>query len=269
VEQQDERRPWTRDELLLVMNLYCRLPFGKQHARNPEVIQLAISLGRTPGSVAMKLNNFTSLDPAERSRGVKGLRGASKLDKQIWGEFHSDWNALGLESERLWEQVVGDRQEEETKPITETAGEGFADVLQEHMPVSEAKRVVRVRLTQRFFRQTVLASFSERCCITGMPIPQLLEAAHILPWTISPENRNNPRNGLCMTRLHHAAFDAGLIGIDENFRVTISKELSRCSSNRPVVANFLCFEGKAIELPEKFVPDPEFLKTHMRSVFRP
>ena len=185
------------------MNLYCRLPFGRQHARNPEVIQLANALGRTPGSVAMKLNNLTSLDPAELSRGVKGLRGASKLDKRIWNEFHSDWNELGLESERLWEQVVGDQHEDNKSPIIRTVDQGYTEPLLGSTLASEAERIVRVRLTQRFFRQTVLASFSEKCCITGMPIPQLLEAAHILPWSFSPENRNNPHNGLCMTKLHH------------------------------------------------------------------
>ena len=103
-------RSWTRDELLLAMNLYCRLPFGKQHARNLEVIKLAEAIGRTPGSVAMKLNNFTSLDPVEKLRGVRGLTGASKLDPQIWDEFHPNRDELTAASEVLWQRVVEEHQ---------------------------------------------------------------------------------------------------------------------------------------------------------------
>jgi len=59
-------RNWTRDELILAMSLYCRLPFGKFHKGNPEVIQLAESIQRTPSSVGMKLCNLASLDPVQQ-----------------------------------------------------------------------------------------------------------------------------------------------------------------------------------------------------------
>lgn len=88
------------------MNLYCRIPFGRQHSHAPEVIKLAEALGRTPGSVAMKLNNFTSLDPEEKARGIKGLSGASKLDQQILDQFHADWEEMAAESELIWKQLV-------------------------------------------------------------------------------------------------------------------------------------------------------------------
>jgi putative restriction endonuclease len=54
---------WTREELILALNLYLKLPFGKLHSGNPEIIHLAYLLGRTPGSIAMRLNNFASVDP--------------------------------------------------------------------------------------------------------------------------------------------------------------------------------------------------------------
>ena len=77
-------KPWSRDELILAMNLYCRLPFGKCDYRNAEVIALANAVGRTPSSVAMKLCNLASLDTYHRERGVKGLEGASRGDRAIW-----------------------------------------------------------------------------------------------------------------------------------------------------------------------------------------
>jgi hypothetical protein len=70
---------WTRDELLVALNLYHKLTFGQLHARNPAIIALAEKLGRGANSVAMKLCNFASLDPALALRGIKGLEGASML----------------------------------------------------------------------------------------------------------------------------------------------------------------------------------------------
>jgi hypothetical protein len=61
---------WTRDQLLAALNLYHRTPFGRQHKTYPPIVELAALMGRTPSAVAMKLNNFTSLDDAERARGT-------------------------------------------------------------------------------------------------------------------------------------------------------------------------------------------------------
>ena len=66
------------------MYLYCQLPYGRLHARTPEIIALAARLGRTPSSVAMKLVNFASLDPIQQQRGRVGLKGASAGDRAMW-----------------------------------------------------------------------------------------------------------------------------------------------------------------------------------------
>ncbi|EXI80173.1 MAG: hypothetical protein AW10_01950 [Candidatus Accumulibacter appositus] len=130
---------WQRDELLLAMNLYCRIPFGRQRSGAPEVIELAEALGRTPGSVAMKLNNLTSLDPQELARGVKGLHGASRLDRLVWEEFQTDWESLVLESERLWGDVF---ENGGSRPIAE-AGDALGD------RVTESDHMGKVRLKFR------------------------------------------------------------------------------------------------------------------------
>ena len=72
---------WTRDQLLVVLNLYHKLRFGQFDQRQPVVVDLAQRLGRTPSAVAMKLSNLASLDPALKLRGVQGLEGASNLDR--------------------------------------------------------------------------------------------------------------------------------------------------------------------------------------------
>ena len=65
---------WSRDQLLIAFNLYCQMPFGKMHSRNPEIIKCAEIIGRTPSALAMKLVNIASLDPAITSTGRSGLK---------------------------------------------------------------------------------------------------------------------------------------------------------------------------------------------------
>ncbi len=81
---------WTRDEHILVFNLYCRIPFGRQHSRAPEIIELAKLLGRSRGSVALKLNNFSRLDPELKARGVKGMAQGAKGELDVWRDFEDN-----------------------------------------------------------------------------------------------------------------------------------------------------------------------------------
>jgi predicted restriction endonuclease len=239
------------------MNLYCRIPFGRQHSRAPEVIEMAQALGRTPGSVAMKLNNLTSLDPEELARGVKGLPGASQLDRQIWQEFHQDWQRLAIESEALRESIwaVQTSQPIDVAPAAEIQ--------------TETERTVKVRLAQSFFRRVVLSAYQARCCVTGNPIAELLVASHILPWASHPEQRVNPRNGLCLSRLHDGTFDQGLIAFDDDYRMILSKRLKDHFTNQNIRDNFAGYEGKPLKMPERFYPDKTFLAGHRESVFQP
>src|SRR4051812_44858144 len=92
---------WTKDELVLALNLYLKLEFGKLHSRNPQIIHLANLLGRTPGSIAMRLNNFASVDPILQQRGIEGLSGGKKQVEPIWNEFINNKDELLYESERI------------------------------------------------------------------------------------------------------------------------------------------------------------------------
>ena len=177
---------WTRDELLQALNLYHRTPFGKQHSTYPPIVELAEKLGRTPGSISMKLNNLTSLDPIEKARGIKGLSGASNLDREVWNEFENNLPALAEESEPLLES----KSKEPKGP-------------------SEALSFTKTRRHQSFFRRTILATYQSQCCVTGNPVPELLRASHIIPWSESEELRLKPINGLCLSATFDAAFDRG------------------------------------------------------------
>src|SRR5438445_4513226 len=125
---------------------------------------------------------------------------------------------------------------------------------------TETQATVQVRRGQQFFRQAVLTAYDVRCCISGINVPRLLVASHIKPWGRFPADRLNPRNGLCLSTLHDAAFDDGLITLDEKLNVVLSKRLRGFFPQPTLEQNFVPFGGKPIRLPEKLSePDSEFL----------
>lgn len=100
------RKDWTREELIVAFNLYCKIPFGRIHIRNPLIIELAEAIGRTPSAVSWKLANFARLDPALRKRNVKGASHGARVEVEIWNEFNQNWEKLAFESERLLSQMT-------------------------------------------------------------------------------------------------------------------------------------------------------------------
>lgn len=255
---------WTRQHLLVALNLYCKLPFGKLHRHNPIIVEIAGKMGRTPNSLAMKLCNFASLDPVQRARGIRGLEGASRQDKELWDEFQSRVSELGWKSEQLVHNLFTHAEDREVDFLRRDRAQLVAPV-----GPTEVRTSVRARRGQQFFRQAVLNAYGVRCCITGIPVPRLLVASHIKPWRDFPVERLNPRNGLCLSSLHDAAFDDGLITLDEAHRVVLSKRLKSYFSEPLMRRNFARFEGRSIRLPDKFTePDPACLDYHRTIVFR-
>ena len=150
------RREWTREELIVAFNLYCKIPFGKIHIRNPLVIELAEAIGRTPSAMSWKLANFARLDPALQQRNIAGATHGARGEVGVWDEFNDNWERLAFESERLLEKITGRGPE----AVEET----------EEFPEGRTREtLVRARVNQGFFRAAVLAAYEARCCITGLP----------------------------------------------------------------------------------------------------
>ena len=254
-----ERRLWTREELILALNLYLKLPFGKLHHRTPEIIHLANILNRTPNSIAMRLSNFASVDPYHQDRGIKGLTGGIKQVEPIWNEFIQNKEDLLFESERILANL--EKQPLESK---------FAEILAgtENLKGETKVREVKTRINQNAFRQIVLANYSGKCAITGVDIPELLIASHIIPWSQNEKERLNPENGICFSALYDKAFDKGLIGISDNYQILISTEI-KSKENRTYYPEIF---GKLIEsklqLPQKYLPKKEFLQFHLDTIFK-
>lgn len=247
---------WTRYELILAFNLYCRLPFGRLHKGNPEIISLAQNIGRTPSAVAMKLVNFASFDPVHQSRQISGLKNASRADREIWNEFNANSEELAFESQQALQNLEHKNIVEETE-IELPTGE------------TEKKRLVRTRLVQGFFRDAVLSSYEFKCAICNLDLPELLSASHIIPWSKNVARRADPRNGLSLCALHDRAFDRGLLSLNDSFEVILAERIkSNVSKNNLHLTAFLEIEGKSITLPKRFTPDQEALSYHREHIFR-
>jgi putative restriction endonuclease len=231
---------WTREHALIALNLYGKLLFGQFHHNNPLIMDVASRMGRTPSSLAMKLSNLASLDPVQRARGIKGLSGASQLDREMWNEFHSNINDLGPESEQLLHDLftTDDNREVDFLERDKVRLEPSIKLTAPSGP-TESTASVKVRRGQQFFRQTVLNSYGVRCCISGINVPRLLVASHIKPWRDFPNERLDPRNGLCLSSLHDAAFDAGLITLDKKLRVVLSRRLKSFFPQPTLEQNFI------------------------------
>lgn len=251
------QKPWTEEETTLVMNLYCKLPFGKMHQSKPEVIELAGLIGRTPGAVAYKLVNLASLDPSLQARGIKGAKNSSKLDKVVWDKFYNNWDTLPLESEKMLARYKHKTLEDLFPEEEIQYGEG---------KTRESK--VLTRVNQSFFRNVVMASYNYTCCITGISHPSLLVAGHIKPWSVDAQNRLNPQNGIAMNALHDKAFENGLITITPDYVVKVSDELKKQENDLTIQKYFIAYNGKKIIEPSRFLPDKRFLEYHNAERFR-
>lgn len=253
---------WTRDQLLIVLNLYHKLRFGQLDSRQPVIIDLATRMGRTSGSVAMKLNNLASLDPSLKLRGIRGLEGASNLDRATWEEFHVDPAELVPLSQELFDSLFVESDGETTEVIP---GSGIRRIKRPPTGDTEVTRVTKQRRGQEYFRDIVLNNYGNSCAVTRLPVRELLIASHILPWSSHETERLNVRNGICLNRLHDAAFDEHLIGFDDNLRLVLSKKLKTTLPREAVVHHFELYEGKSLILPEDGThPEVSFLSAHRK-----
>ena len=123
-----------------------------------------------------------------------------------------------------------------------------------------ALRVVKQRLHQSKFREAVIQAYRGRCAVSKLCEPQLLDAAHIIPDRDDEFGHAVVSNGLTLSKIHHAAFDANLLGIDPDYKIHLSERLLD-QEDGPMLELLKGFHGKTILLPkrEKDYPDKERL----------
>lgn len=251
-------RLWIKEELILAFNLYLKTPFGKTHSTNKDIIHLANLINRTPSSVALRLANFASVDPVLQARGIKGMDGGKKIVQPIWDEFFNNQEELIFLSEQILAQKENTSIEKK-----------FEDILFDikDLKGQDIIRAVKTRVNQSVFRQMVLSNYNNKCAITGIDIPELLLASHIVPWSKNEEHRLNPENGICFSALYDKAFDKGLIGINTNHEIILSDTVKGKKEIEFFTKYFAPIENQKIIVAQKYLPRRDFLEYHLDTIF--
>ena len=249
-----ERRLWTRDELILALSVYFQLPFGRLNHTTPELARI---IGRNENSAALRLVNFAACDPYIINSGRTGMPAGMSVCKPIWDEFADDRERLFVEAERIKAKMLN-------RPIEETLNLSASD-----LEGKERTAVIRQRVNQNVFRTMILLNYEERCAITGINIPELLVAGHIVPWADStPQQKLNPENGICLSALYDKAFDKGLITISpDDYTIRLSSALREYETQEYYDRHFGTLAGRTITMPIEHRPNRDYLAYHRDHVF--
>ncbi len=246
-----QKDTWTREQLIMALNVYCKIPFKDVKEWHPIIQKYAPLIGRTPVALKMKVGNFGRFDPELRAKGIYGLSNGSKAEEPIWNEFWGNSDKLAYESEKLFAERAGKTVEEYTAIDADSMPKG-----------KEREAVVRLRVNQNFFREAVLTAYLNQCCITGISNTVLLEACHISGWTDDINNRTNPKNGLCMNPLFHRAYDKYLLAVTPDFTIIVSEKMLSCAKDGAFLSYLRGLQNRSIIMPEKFSPDKDLLASH-------
>lgn len=235
---------WTFDELTLALYAYCHVPFNRASNTNPWIVKISKIIGRTPAAVKMKIGNLGALDPSLKEKGIVGLTKISTMDQLVWNTYYGNWDQLVVDAENLIHKLKPELSELE-------------------IPVGKEELViVKRRINQNFFRESVISSYNSSCCITRLSNPTLLEACHIVSWTENEKLRLDPSNGLSINPLLHKAYDNFLISIDPDFKIHISDEfLESCRDDNQRIY-YHNKNGQSIIMPSRFLPYKECLDLH-------
>uniref|UniRef100_UPI00402766F4 HNH endonuclease n=1 Tax=Prevotella sp. TaxID=59823 RepID=UPI00402766F4 len=254
-----KKRLWSREEFIVVLNLYYKLPFGKLNHTTKEVKELAALIGRTDNSVAMRLSNFAACDPYILSSGRHGLEAGRQQCLPYWKEFNENREALLFESERILAQLENSTIDEKFKAELN----GLSNLQGE-----DKVRAIKTRVNQSVFRTIILSNYSCKCALTGIDIPELLVASHIKPWAMDEKERSNPENGICLSSLYDSAFDKGLIGFDQEYKVVLSPHILEQESKGYFEKHFGSVNHLQLAIPEEYKPNKSFLEWHMDTIFQ-
>lgn len=251
------RNNWTREELILALSVYFQLPFGRLNHTTKEVRELGRLIGRSENSAALRLVNFAACDPYILATGRHGMSSGVGICQPIWDEFANDKEHLFMEAERIKAKLL-------SQPIEQVLHIQPADLVG-----AERETVVRQRVNQSAFRTMILYNYEERCAITGINVPELLVASHIVPWAEStPEQKLNPENGICLSALYDKAFDRGLITVSpDDYTINLSSALREYETEYYFDKHFRAISGQKLIMPIEHLPNRDFLAWHRENIF--
>lgn len=242
---------WTREETIVAFNVYCKIPFKSSSKTHPMIIKYAELLGRSPSALNMKVGNIGRLDPDLKEQGITGLIHGAKMEEEVWNEFYSNPELLAFESEKIIAQMSNQSIEDSTAIQTGDLPQGI-----------ERTAIIKQRVNQSFFRSAVMNAYNFRCCISGVNAPQLVDACHIVDWSEDINNRTNPKNGICLNSFFHKAYDKFLLAITPDRLIIVSEKLFQSVTEKPFYNYLKEINGRKILLPDKFIPERDFLAVH-------
>lgn len=248
---------WTEDEMIVVLDLYFKLTFGRLNKSTPEVIALAKLIGRTNNSVALRLVNYAACDPYIINSGRHGMSSGRNRCMPYWNKYSNNKEALFLKAEEI------------KAKLSHKSIEQYLSLTPEDFIGREREAIIKQRVNQSSFRTMVLENYENKCAITGIDIPELLVASHIIPWSANEDNRLNPANGICLSPLYDKMFDRGLIGIREDYTIQLSSELMANIGKEYYIQHIDSIKDKKLRLPIEHKPDLSFLEYHYNNIFSP
>ena len=242
---------WTKEETIIAFNVYCKIPFKDSNKNHPMIIEYAKIIGRSPSALKMKVGNLGHLDPKLKEKGIVGLSHGSKIERIVWEEFYANPEQFAYESECLIAKYANKSIEKSSKIDINDLPNG-----------KERETIVKLRVNQSFFRSAVMTSYNNRCCVSGVGNPQLLEACHIVSWADDSHNRTNPENGLCLNSLFHRAYDKHLMAITPDYEIIISENFMEKVEDSTFEKYLKEINGRKINMPTRFYPQRELLDIH-------
>lgn len=201
-------------------------------------------------------NIFDYGKPNQRSYPLKNFCSAALKSLKKYAEYEQEI----MVADRIVEQETNPRKIS-AKLIT------HFDITKEG---EDKVSITKQRKGQDYFRRMILANYGGRCALTGIDIPQLLLASHIIPWAEKSHKRDrlNPCNGICLSALYDKAFDQGLITFSpDDYKVVLSSALLEYETEEYFDRHFSSIAGQQIIMPTEHLPNRDFLAYHKEKVF--
>ena len=149
-----------------------------------------------------------------------------------------------------------DRRSLKARVVFASAERGIGEGLPEQAERQYAMIATKRRLHQATFRAAVIAAYDSRCALSRLRVPKLLDAAHIVPDAHELLGQPVVNNGLPLSKIHHAAFDSNLIGIDPDFKIHVSSRLLE-EQDGPMLEAIKQLDGRELFLPLRTADLPD------------
>lgn len=121
----------------------------------------------------------------------------------------------------------------------------------------------KIRIHQRSFREKVMRAYREQCSLCQLRHPELLDAAHIIPDN-DPMGHPVITNGIALCKIHHAAFDKNILGIDPDYTVHIRQDILEEIDGPMLKHGIQSLQGNQIHLPNKKSERPDRERLEIR-----